>query len=83
MQNEKKQESKGLGVAGMVLGIVGFFFSWWPLVGGIMPLLALIFGLVQRSKSPDGYATAGIVLGAIGLSIQALWVLLFAALMTV
>ena len=74
---QQKEVSKGLGIAGMILGIIGLFFAWWPIVGAIMPVLALIFGLVQKSKGPDGYSTAAVVLGAIGLSIQILmWFLI-------
>ena len=51
--------SSGLGTAGLILGILAFFFN--PLY--ICSLLAIIFGAV-------GKRTSGIVLGIISLIIQ-------------
>lgn len=38
-------KNEGLGIAGMILGIVGIFFA-----GIILGILALIFGIVSLSK---------------------------------
>lgn len=55
---------KGLAIASMVCGIVSFFCF-----GFILGLLAVIFGGVAKSKGySGGMATAGIVLGVIGLA---------------
>ncbi len=54
---------KGLAIAGLVCGIVSFFFA-----GIILSILAIIFGGVAKSKGfRGGMATAAIVLGIIAL----------------
>jgi hypothetical protein len=56
----------------LVLGILGVFFCWVPIVGFFTASLALgvgIMGYRQARRGPDvgsGQAVAGIVLGAIG-----------------
>ena len=70
----------GMGVASLILGILG-------LVGClgltfILPLLALIFGILGRKKADagladnKGMATAGMIMGIIGLVIGLIWVIL-------
>ncbi len=56
---------KGLAVASMVVGIVSFFCF-----GIILGILAIIFGGVAKSKGcKSGMATAGIVLGVVGIGL--------------
>ncbi|MEO3976257.1 DUF4190 domain-containing protein [Streptomyces sp. CAU 1734] len=66
----------GLGVAALVLGVLGLITGPIPLIfwlGGTLALLALIFGLVGRGRakrgeaSNKGVATAGAVLGLLGM----------------
>ena len=60
-----KVPGKGLAIASLVCGIVSFFCF-----GVILGLLAVIFGGVAKSKGyKGGMATAGIVLGVIGLAL--------------
>lgn len=67
------QSTNGMAIASMVLGIL---WLWW-----IGSLLALIFGYVaknqirERGDSGGGMATAGIVLGWIGVGFLSLFVL--------
>ncbi|MBE7011925.1 MAG: DUF4190 domain-containing protein [Ruminococcaceae bacterium] len=64
MYSAASQPGKGLAIASMVCGIVSFFCF-----GFILGLLAVIFGGVAKSKGyRGGMATAGIVLGVIGLA---------------
>jgi hypothetical protein len=71
--------SSGKAIAALVLGIVGVV-PFCPLLA-ICSLLALIFGILARKEitasggmiSGGGMALAGIILGAVGL---ALWVVL-------
>jgi hypothetical protein len=65
-----------VGVAALVLGIIGVLFSLFPGVGyfiGIpLSLIALILGVLGRKKAaaaqqPTGAATGGMVTGIIGL----------------
>ena len=56
---------KGLAVTSMVCGIVSFFCF-----GIILGILAIIFGGVAKSKGcKSGMATAGIVMGVVGIAL--------------
>lgn len=62
-------KSNGLSVAGLVTSLVGMFLSFF----GIVPVVGLILSAVGRSKAVQdgdktGLATAGIVLGVIGIA---------------
>ena len=69
------RRTNGLAIASMVLGIL-----WIYWIGSI---LALVFGYVakkqisERGEAGSGMATAGIVLGWIGVGFMALSLLLF------
>jgi hypothetical protein len=62
-----------LATAARVLGIVGICLSWTPVffvIGVVASVLALVFGLVARRRTPDdtrGFAGAGILTGAGGI----------------
>lgn len=69
--------ANGLGVAALVLGIIGVVaFCMWGL-GVILGILALIFGIVGRGRAKRGEATnggmalAGIILGSVAVVISA------------
>lgn len=62
---EKKKN--GLGVASLILGILGIIICE---IGFIPALLALILGVSSNKKGKNGAAKAGIVLGIIGMVIQ-------------
>jgi len=75
----------GMAVASMVLGICSFALCWIPylnFVTWITAILALILGMVARSKVKQGtgggggMATAGMVLGIVYLSLALLGLLL-------
>lgn len=85
--NKKNDERKneGLGIAGFVLGIVGWFT---PYLGFIMCLLALIFGAVSLGKivkNPDkfkgkGFSITALIMGILGILINILLVSLIVSL---
>ncbi|MEH7224108.1 DUF4190 domain-containing protein [Bacillus sp. JJ1566] len=67
-----------MAVAALVLGIIGLFFAWIPFLGYVMPVLAIIFGVIERNnEEKKGMAIAGLILGIISLVIFKLgfWVL--------
>lgn len=72
---------KGLGIAGMVLGIVATFISFIPCVGvfaiipGIIGLVLSITSLVKANKvgAAKGMAIAGLVCSIIGCIIACFW----------
>ena len=73
----------GMGVAALVLGIIGVVL---PMVFFVFSALALLFGFlglgrVKRGEATNkGVATAGVVLGVIGLVISVLLALFYLAL---
>ncbi|MFD9244167.1 DUF4190 domain-containing protein [Streptomyces sp. NPDC059556] len=75
----QQSPSNGMGTASMVLGIISVAgFCLWGL-GAILGILALIFGIIGLKKAGRGEATnrgmavAGIVLGAIGTLVSAVF----------
>ncbi|MDP4675823.1 MAG: DUF4190 domain-containing protein [Candidatus Nanopelagicales bacterium] len=74
------QPQNGMGIAALVLGILGLI-GCLPLVGGI---LAIVFGRMGMAKSDQGLATnggmakAGFVIGVIALVLGVLGFLLIA-----
>ena len=80
-------ESKysGMAIASLVCGIVGVLISWIPVVGWILPILAIVFGFVSINKikkeSLNGKTLAiiGIILGFLGLIVPLLQIIGIAA----
>ncbi|MFE3069858.1 DUF4190 domain-containing protein [Streptomyces sp. NPDC059247] len=77
----------GLGVAALVVGIVGLVFAIVPFLfwlGGIMGVVALVLGIVglgraKRGETNDrGQSVAGIVLGSVTLVVSAAWLVVLA-----
>ena len=78
----RPQASNGMGVTALVLGIIGLILSFF-VIGGILTVLAIIFGFIGRGKAKrneatnGGMALAGLILGIVGTVIAAV-VLVFA-----
>ena len=72
-----KQAGKGLGIAGLVLGILAAVFSFIPCLGmyaffpGVVGLVLSVISIMQASKanSPKGMAIAGLVCSLLGCAI--------------
>jgi len=66
--------SKGISIAGMVLGIVGVVFAFIPIIGSpvaiICGVLALIFGIVGLVKKHGGLAIAALILGVAAIVVS-------------
>lgn len=62
---------KGNGTASMVLGILGLMFCWIPVLGAILPIIALVVA------KDDGMSTAGKVMSWISLAWQIFYAVLF------
>lgn len=77
-----RQPSNGMGITALVLGIIGAILSIF-IIGGILTVLAIIFGVIGRGKAKRGEATnggmalAGLILGIVGTVIAAV-LLIFA-----
>ena len=74
-QTEIVNESKGLSIASMVLGIVSLVMLCIWYVSIPCAILAIIFAIIGRKKGGKGMATAGLVLGIIALAFDILIVI--------
>lgn len=69
MEPQNNSPKSGFAITSLVLGIVSFI----PLVGLLLGLLAIIFGIIAKSKIKKGLylgkglSTAGIILGVLGI----------------
>ena len=52
-----------MAIAGLVLGILGFVFWWFPFLGLVVSVLGIVLSAVLRKKSVNGLSTAGLVIG--------------------
>lgn len=63
------QEKKGMSIASLVLGIVGFVAWCIPLIGYPVTIVGIILGALGMKKGGKGMAIAGIICSAICLVI--------------
>jgi len=81
LQREPTVMRNGLGVAALSAGVIAVFVGFWiwPFGGMILGIVAVILGLVGRSRvkrsqaDNGGVAAAGIVLGVVVLIMAAGW----------
>lgn len=52
-----------MAIAGLVLGILGFVFWWFPFLGLVVSVFGIVLSAVSRKKSVNGLSTAGLVIG--------------------
>lgn len=66
---QPEDNSRGLAIASLVLGIVSFFCC-----GSVCSIVGIVLGVLSRKKKPtdNGMATAGIVLSIVALAIWAI-----------
>lgn len=60
-------DKKGLAIASLVLGILGFCGALIPVCGGLFGLAGVVLGFLGLKSSGKGMAIAGIVLGVLGI----------------
>ena len=72
-----KSEPKGFSITALVLGLVSILFGFTFL----MPIAALIFGLIGLNKEPagKGMALVGVIIGGLALLVWLLIVLAFSS----
>ena len=75
-----------MGIAGMILCIVGLVFSAFPvfgafivipLVGAGLPLSAISFYQARKSGVSHGVPTVGLVTGVVAVIVSIGWIILF------
>ena len=64
---ERKDKRKELGLASLTLGIIGLFLSWVPLLGLVLPVLAVILGMISQRNT---LSNVGLVVGLIGVGVN-------------
>lgn len=67
--------SNGLGIASLILGICSIAICYCYGVGAIPAIIGLILGILQNKKNANGIATAGIILGIIGILLNAVYLI--------
>lgn len=67
--------SNGMGIASLILGICSIAICCCYGVGAIPAIIGLILGILQNKKNANGIATAGIVLGIIGILLNVVWLI--------
>ena len=71
------QPSNGLGVAGFICGILGFFTC------GILALVGLLLSFIALFKRPRGFAIAGLIISLLAIAIPVLIILAMGAVVMV
>ncbi|MDN4607888.1 DUF4190 domain-containing protein [Sporosarcina highlanderae] len=64
----EKQQTNGMAVSSLVLGILGVVLNLIPLIPYLLGILAIVFGTMgKKVESGKGMAVAGTILGSIAL----------------
>jgi len=79
-QQQSQQGSSGYSIAALVLGIISVVFMCLWMIAIPCGILAIIFGYIGRGGYVGrGMSTAGLVLGIVGISIDLVFIFLYAA----
>ena len=66
--NKKNKLTHAWGIAGLTTGIIGLLLLLLaPNIGILFSIAAVIFSLIQKRYKSTGVATAGLILGIIGI----------------
>ena len=49
---QEQRKSNGMGTAGFVLALIGFFFSWIPILGWVIWFLGVLFSAIGVFRTP-------------------------------
>ena len=71
MQYINENEGRGFGIAGLVLGLIGFFTSCIPVFGLFVGIIGLILSIVGLSKANKVNARKQLIIGGLVVSIFA------------
>jgi hypothetical protein len=70
----------GLGIAALVIAILGLVFCWTVIGGGVLGVVAVIIGILGRGRAKRGQATnggvaiAGVVLGVLAVIVSLVFI---------
>lgn len=69
-----ENQSKGLAIASLVLGIIAVVFNFcFAYAGIVFAIIGLILGIIAVVKKQGGMAVAGVVLSVIALILTIYW----------
>lgn len=69
----------GLAIGSLVVGILSLCLSWLPCCGGLLPIAAVVLGILGMKSSKRTLAIVGIVLGALVIVINIILTIVGAA----
>lgn len=72
----KEKESNAKGIASMILGILSLLLFLMPYFGLPLAIVGLVLAGQQKKSNPTGQATAGNILGIIGIVINSIMLLI-------
>lgn len=67
LEGDIMSKTSGLAITSLVLGIFAFIFIWIPVLGQVLALLALIFGIIALVKIKKNHTIKGKALAIIGI----------------
>ena len=75
MNKKKTQEDTrvGFGVTSLVTSLIGLFGFIAPYISIFFSITAIVFSVLQQKRYKTGLATAGLVLGIIGIVSNVFW----------
>lgn len=81
---------KGLGIAGMILGILAIIvsfvpcFGWWAIVLAVVGVILSAISMSQAKKTgtPKGMAIAGLICSILAIIIGTIWIFVIAKAVT-
>ena len=63
------EQKRGMGIAGMVLGLATLTFCWFIYIAVITGVLGIILSAVSQKYGRNGFAKAGLITSIIGLAL--------------
>ncbi|MDP1802383.1 MAG: DUF4190 domain-containing protein [Bacteroidota bacterium] len=81
---------KGLGIAGMILGILAIIvsfvpcFGWWAIVLAVVGVIlsAISMSQAKKANAPKGMAIAGLICSILAIIIGSIWIFVIAKAVT-
>lgn len=73
LNQEIKKDSKGFAIASLSCGIIGMLLFIAPYIAIMLSIMAIVFANLQNKYCKNGMATAGLVLGILGIIWNLFW----------